>query len=69
MPKFLEKKLQAQAKKKGKKGKAADRYVFGALNNMGAMKGNKETKKGKRMVKKHAKDTIAERKHGKMYKA
>jgi hypothetical protein len=27
--------------------------VYGAMNNMGAMKGSKETAKGKRMQKKH----------------
>lgn len=53
MPAFLEKKLKMEAAKKGKTGAAADRYVFGAMNNMGAMKGNKETAKGKAMAKAH----------------
>lgn len=53
MPAFLEKKLKAEASKKGKTGRAAARYVYGAMNNMGAMHGNKETAKGKRMQKKH----------------
>ena len=53
MPAFLEKKLQAQAAKHGKSGKTADRYVYGAVNNIGAMKGNKITAKGKAMQKKH----------------
>lgn len=53
MPKFLEKILKKQAAKKGLGGKAANRYAFGAMNNMGAMHGSKETAKGKRMEKKH----------------
>ncbi len=53
MPKFLENILQQAAASKGLKGDAADKYTFGALNNMGAMKGNVETLKGKAMTKKH----------------
>ena len=53
MPKFLENKLKAEATKEGKTGRAADRYVYGAMNNMGAMRGNKETAKGVAMEKKH----------------
>lgn len=56
MPAFIEKKLRAEARKKGKTGAAADRYVYGAMNNMGAMSGNKETAKGKRMQAKHNAD-------------
>lgn len=56
MPKFLEDKLKAQAQKKGFTGKRADRYVFGAMNNMGAMQGNKETPKGAAMDAKHRRD-------------
>lgn len=56
MPKFLEAKLKAEAKKKGLKGRAAAKYTFGAMNNMGAMKGNKETKKGMAMARKHKRD-------------
>jgi hypothetical protein len=54
MPKFLEDQLKAAAAKKGLKGRRADRYVFGAMNNMGAMRGNKETAKGRKMDEKHA---------------
>lgn len=57
MPKFLEDKLKSEAAKKGKTGKAAARYVYGAMNNMGAMRGNKETAKGARMSAKHKRDT------------
>jgi hypothetical protein len=53
MPKFLEDALQKAAASKGLRGDAADKYTFGALNNMNAMKGNKETTKGKAMQKKH----------------
>ncbi len=35
MPKALEKKLKAQAKKKGYKGKRADAYVYGTLRKTG----------------------------------
>lgn len=55
MPAFLENKLKAEAAKKGKKGRAAARYVYGAMNNMGAMRGNKETTKGAQMEAKHEK--------------
>jgi hypothetical protein len=53
VPEFLEAKLKTQAAKRGFSGKKAARYVYGALNNMGAMRGSKETAKGKRMQKKH----------------
>ena len=56
MPKFLEEKLRSEAAKKGFKGKRADRYVYGAMNNMGAMRGSKETAKGARMEAKHKSD-------------
>lgn len=53
MPKFLEKQLKRAATAKGLKGDSADRYVYGAMNNMGAMRGNKETPKGRAIEKKH----------------
>lgn len=53
MPAFLEHKLRREAEKKGKKGRAQDRYVYGAMQNMGAMKGSKETAKGREMERKH----------------
>lgn len=56
MPKFLEEKLKQEAAKKGMKGRRADRYVYGAMNNMGAMRGNKETDKGAEMEAKHRED-------------
>ena len=49
MPAFLEAKLR----KNVPAGVDPDRYVYGAMNNMGAMRGNKTTAKGKRMEKKH----------------
>lgn len=53
MPAFLEKKLKTEARKKGMSGKQAARYVFGAMNNMGAMHGDKITAKGEAMERKH----------------
>lgn len=47
MPRFLEQKL----KKEYPDNPSA---VYGTMNKIGAMKGNKETKKGKQMEKKHA---------------
>jgi len=49
VPAFLEAKLR----KNVPAGVDPDRYVYGAMNNMGAMRGNKTTAKGKRMEKKH----------------
>lgn len=46
MPKFLEDKLKAEY---GNNPKA----IYGTMNKIGAMKGNKETAKGKAMQKKH----------------
>ena len=57
MPKFLEKILKKEAAKKGFTGERADRYVFGAMNNIGAMHGNKETEKGAAMERKHEADS------------
>jgi hypothetical protein len=55
MPAFLEEALAQAAAKHGFKGKRKARYVYGAMNNMGAMRGNKETAKGAAMQKKHDK--------------
>ncbi len=43
MPKAVEEHLRAAAAKKGFVGDRADRFVFGTLNNMGLMHGNKPT--------------------------
>lgn len=53
MPEFLEKKLASEADKKGLSGKRKDRYVFGALNNQGMMRGSKITDRGRAAEKKH----------------
>lgn len=58
MPKFLEEDLRREAAAKGFTGKRADRYVFGAMNNLGAMHGSKETAKGREMQAKHERDTM-----------
>ena len=55
MPNFLESRLRTSATHKGFTGKRADKYVYGAMNNLGAMHGSKETAKGKQMEKKHEK--------------
>ncbi len=57
MPKFLEKFLKQEAAKKGFSGKRAARYVYGAMNNMGAMHGSQETAKGAEMEQKHERKT------------
>ncbi len=46
MPKFLEQKLKAEYP-------GNDRAVYGTLNQLGAMHGNKETPKGRAMQAKH----------------
>lgn len=53
MPAFLEQALEKEATRKGFKGKRAKKYIFGAMNNIGAMKGNQETAKGAAMQRKH----------------
>lgn len=47
MPKFIERKLRAEYGNN-------DHAVYGTLNAIGAMRGNKETSKGKAMAAKHA---------------
>ena len=59
MPKFLEDRLRSQAANKGLSPKQADRYVYGAMNNLGAMHGSVETAKGQRMDAKHSADMKA----------
>jgi len=49
MPKFLEQRLRAEYGDN-------PRAIYGTLNKMGAMRGNKETAKGRAMDKKHARD-------------
>ncbi len=49
MPKFLEDKLKAQYP-------GDDNAVYGTMNKIGAMHGNKETAKGKAMQAKHDAD-------------
>ena len=46
MPKAMERKLKAQARKKGYKGKRANAYVYGTMNKLGLMP--KRKKKGKK---------------------
>ena len=49
MPKFLEQKLKKEYGAKSK-------IPYMVMNKMGAMRGNKETAKGKEMEKKHTED-------------
>ena len=51
MPKFLEDRL--------KKEYGDNPRVYGTMNKIGAMRGNKETSKGRKMEKKHNRDTKA----------
>lgn len=55
MPAFLEKKLKKEYGKNSK-------IPYMVMNKLGAMKGNKETKKGKQMAKKHREDAQGRRK-------
>jgi hypothetical protein len=48
--------LETAARRKGLLGQQAKHYEFGALNNMGAMQGNKVTAKGEAMERKHEAD-------------
>ena len=57
MPKFLEDRLKAEYPNN-------PHAVYGTMNKIGAMHGNKETAKGKRMAAKHAKDVAAGRAGG-----
>lgn len=56
MPQFLEKRLRAEAARHGFTGRRADKYVYGAMQNLQVIRGNKETAKGKRMQAKHTRD-------------
>lgn len=56
MPNFLERILSKAAGKKGFTGKKKAAYIYGTMNNLGAMKGNKITAKGQRMEAKHERD-------------
>lgn len=49
MPKFLERKLKAEYGENSK-------IPYMVMNKLGAMRGNKETEKGREMERKHARD-------------
>lgn len=56
MPKFLEEKLEKEY--------GNDKHaIFGTMNKIGAMRGSKETKKGRRMEEKHEAKSKALHKH------
>ena len=44
----METRLRAQARRKGFKGRRAERYVYGTMNKAGVMHGNEVTAKGMR---------------------
>lgn len=67
MPKFLEDKLKAEYRAKGKKGRALDHAVYGTMNAIGAMHGNKITAKGERMQEKHDTDMVKGKKRTKLH--
>lgn len=56
MPAFLEALLKKSGRKKGFSGEKLKHYIYGGMNNMGAMHGNKETAKGAEMQEKHEED-------------
>ncbi len=57
MPKFLEDKLKKEYPNN-------PHAVFGTMNKLGAMHGNKETAKGREMEAKHRRDTAKHVDHG-----
>jgi hypothetical protein len=60
MPQFLESILRGAAKARGfRSKKKIGQYVYGAMNNMGAMHGNQITPKGAAMEAKHTEDMSA----------
>lgn len=48
MPKKLERKLRREALKEGFRGDRVDAYVYGTMNRLGLMHGNKTVKKRKK---------------------
>lgn len=55
MPAFLEQKLKAEYPNNPS-------AVYGTMNSIGAMRGNKETAKGKAMERKHMADALRKKK-------
>ena len=53
MPEFLEKDLSKAADDSGLTGDDKAGYIYGTMNKIGAMHGNKLTAKGRSMQKKH----------------
>lgn len=63
MPKFLEDQLRRAGRKKGFTGEKLEHYVYGGMNNLGAMHGSKETAKGAAMEAKHERDKTMKSPH------
>lgn len=59
MPKFLEDKLEREASKRHLTGRRKAAFVYGTMNNLGAMRGNKITPKGRAMQRKHDRDYMS----------
>lgn len=53
MPRFLEQRLRKEYAAKGKRGEELNHAIYGTMNSIGAMHGNKITPKGEEMEKKH----------------
>lgn len=68
MPLFLERRLAAGARKKKLTGEKAKAYIYGALNNLGMMKGNKVTPKGEAAQEKHEEDQRRLKSHRRSYR-
>jgi hypothetical protein len=66
VPKALEDKLRRQGVAKGYSGDRLNHYIFGTMNSIGAVRGNKETAKGAEIQKEltagHAAAALARRK-------
>lgn len=56
MPEFLERKLRAEYGDN-------PRAIYGTLNRLGALKGNRETPKGRAMQRKHDRDVARKGRH------
>ena len=56
---ILENDLAAEAKKQGFTGRRAAHYIYGGMNNLGAMHGNQPTAKGAAMEAKHVRQEQA----------
>ena len=61
MPKYIHDALAKKARAKGMTGRRADNFIYGIMNNMGVMHGNKETSKGREMEREHQQKSLLSR--------